>query len=227
MILTKYITTTTKSWAGAQKWGVSLDTASKSTILTGSVCSRLSGPIPCHCACHQASGCISFSPDGIQGAPTGNSGFLLTSPLPSHSWEIHLKSFLKTLTNKIPLIVQYIYMCFGIYTFLKVWNKSWSLHFENSVGMIKKAGSLKWPAPEMEQFLHPEAKSSIKNPFSGIPWWSSGVLQSMGLQKVGHDWGLSDECLLFSLWYVHQNILFSPFTHSLFFSVISLMIILW
>ena len=76
-----------------------------------------------HCSCLQASGRIVFSPDGIQGAPTGNSGFLLTSSLPFHSWEIHLKSFLKTLTNKIPLVVQYIYMCFGVYTSLKVWNK--------------------------------------------------------------------------------------------------------
>ena len=115
-------TTTTKSWAGAQKCSVSLDTASKSTTLTGSVCSHLSGPVIC--SCHQASGHILFSPDGIQGAPTGNSSFLLTTLLPSHSWEIHLKSFLKSLTNKIPLIVQYIYMCFGVYTFLKVWNKS-------------------------------------------------------------------------------------------------------
>ena len=214
MILTKYITTTTtttKSWAGAQKCGVSLDTASKSTVLTGSVCSLLSGPISCYCFCHQASGRISFSPDGIQGAPTGNSGFLLTSPLPSHSWEIHLKSFLKTLTNKIPLIVQYIYMCFGVYTFLKVWNNSWSLHFENSVGTIKKAGSLKWPAPEMEQFLHPEAKSSIKTPFcrnSVVVQWCATVY--MGLQKVGHDWGLSDECFGMSIkiFYSHIHCVF-------------------
>ena len=128
MILTKYVrynNNNNNNWVGAQKCSISLATASKPTILTGSVCSHSpvwSHPVT-HCSCHQDSGRILFSPDGIQGAPTGNSGFLLTSPLFSHSWEIHLKSFLKSLTNKIPLIVQYISMCFGVYTFLTVWNK--------------------------------------------------------------------------------------------------------
>lgn len=128
MILTKYITTTTKSWAGAQKWGVSLDTASKSTILTGSVCSTFS-VIPVTAPVIRPVGASRFLLMEFREHQQATLVFSLHHPLPSHSWEIHLKSFLKTLTNKIPLIVQYIYMCFGIYTFLKVWNKSWSLHF--------------------------------------------------------------------------------------------------